>query len=190
MSKSNLLLAACVVAICIFCTSACVQDNGSYTPKLPQHKVGTLGEGVYARVLVPAGSSVNQLVRGAPGEPIPFDFLPYPGNWGELIQPENKSLHVMILNDALAKGSTLRINPIAVLQLDSAGTQQDILIAVPTDSLLMSVRLNGFTDLITEYEPVRYILQTWFVNHKGFDAFEVIGWRDESYARKLITDTN
>jgi inorganic pyrophosphatase len=188
MSKSNLFLLACVVAIYVFCAGACVHDGGSYTPKLPKHKVATSGEGIFARVLVPAGSSVNQHIRGGPNEPKPFDFLPYPGNWAEVIRPDQKTLHVMILTDALAKGSTLGIKPIAVIQLDSSGVPRDIIIAVPTDSLLMSVQLDGFSDLITDYEPVRYVLQTWFVNHRGFGAFEVVGWRDENYAHKLLSD--
>ena len=183
-----------MVAIYAICTCGCVPDRGAYTPSIPGHKVETLGEGVFARILVPAGSSVNQNVRGAPEEPKPFDFLPYPGNWAEIIQPQspNESLghipfRVMILTDALAKGSTLGIKPIAVLQLDSAGIPRDIIIAVPADSLLMSLQIDGFVDLITEYEPVRYILQTWFVNHRGFGAFEVVGWRDEAYANKLLS---
>ena len=190
MLKSNTLLAAYVVAVYLICTSACVQDRGAYTPSLPKHKLETLGDGVFARVLVPAGSSVNQYVRGAPGEIKPFDFLPYPGNWAELIQPANNSLRMMILTDALAKGSVLGVKPIAVLQLDSAGVSRDVIIAVPVDSLLMSVQIDEFADLITDYEPVRYIIQTWFVNYRGFGAFEVIGWRDETYANKLLSDAN
>jgi len=177
-----------VAAICAICIGACVDDRGPYSPALPEHKVGTLGDGVFARVLVPAGSSVNQYVRGGPDEPKPFDFLPYPGNWAQLVIPVKTSLHVMILTDALAKGSTLRIKLIAVLQLDSANIQRDIIIAVPTDSLLRSMQIDGFVDLITDYEPVRYILQTWFVNHRGFGAFDVVGWRDEAYAYMLLSD--
>ncbi len=190
MIKSNLTAAVCMAVVCIFYAGACVQDKGPYTQSLPKHKVEILGGGIYARVLVPAGSSVNQLVRGGPGEQQPIDFLPYPGNWGEVIHPAGNTLHVMILTDALAKGSILEIKPIAVLQLDSSGVARDVIVAVPTDSLLMSVRIGGFTDLITDYEPVRYILQTWFVNHRGFGAFQVLGWRDESYALKLLSKTN
>ncbi len=190
MLKSKLLLVACVGLFYLMSTSACVNDRGSYTPTLPKHKVETLGDGVIARVLVPAGSSVNQYVRGGPDEIKPFNFLPYPGNWAELIQPEHTTLRVMILTDALAKGSTLEIKPIAVLQLDSAGLSRDIMIVVPVDSLLKSLQIDEFADLITDYEPVRYIIQTWFVNHRGFGAFEVVGWRDETYANKLLSDAN
>lgn len=190
MTNYSFHAAVYVAVICIFCTGSCVRDSGQYTLKLPEHNVATLGEGIFARVIIPAGFTVNQKVRGGPDEQQPFDFLPYPGNWAELIQPELKSLHVLILTDALAKGSTLSIEPIAVLQLDSAGVAKNILVAVPSDTLLMSVRLDGFADLITEYEPIRYILQTWFVNYRGFGAFEVVGWRDESYAQRLLSDAS
>lgn len=170
----------------LFLIGACAPDKGPYTRELPETQVFHDDGGVYARILIPAGESVNQFVRGGENEPKAEDFLPYPGNWAEVVPKKEQSQHVLILTDALAKGSTLEIKPIAVIELDSAGITFNIVIAVPVDSLLKSIELDNFADLITDYESIRYILQTWFVNHKGFGVFELVGWHDETYAKKLL----
>ena len=137
--------------------------------------------GIYAEVVVPAGQSDNS---GSKGE-----FLPYPGNWAVIRTSPvmDDSLNTLILSDALSKGSVLQITPVALLQLGNSGSSVDVIISVPVDTALQTVVIGGLVDLLTEHEPVRHILQTWFVNHHGFGSFELRGWRDEQAAVRLIS---
>ena len=164
---------------------ACSEDRGPYTRDLENVNERMVEGAAYARVIVPAGTTVVQQRRGGEDEPQPIGFLPYPGNWAEIIQPET-TIKTIILTDALREGSVLSIEPIATLQLDSAGVAIDIVVSVPSEAALKSIELDEFVDLLTEYEPVRHILQTWFVNYRGFGTFELVGWRDESHARELL----
>lgn len=136
---------------------------------------------IYAEVIVPAGQSA---ISGGGRQ-----FLPYPANWTRIIDGDSdqrKDLNGLVISDALGKGSVLAVKPVALLQLDSAGISKDVIIAIPVDSTLRTVEIGGFVDLLTEHEPVRHILQTWFVNHRGFGSFEFSGWRDEKAAVQKI----
>lgn len=149
--------------------------------QLPSIKVSLEPGQIYAEVLVPAGQSGN---LGSDQK-----FLPYPANWARIIDGDSDQqtdLSGLVICDALGKGSVLAVKPVALLQLDSAGTSRDVIIAIPADSTISTIEIEGFVDLLTEHEPVRHILQTWFINHRGFGSFEFTGWRDEDAAVRRI----
>ena len=171
ISKFRMFTLAFVAVACY----GCAVDSSSSQYVTSVHEPVEQGR-VFAEVLIPAGTTGNE----------DLDFLPYPGNWSSVVMPAKPDARVIVLSQALTEGSVLAIEPVAVLQLDSAGTQIDVIVAVPTDTSLQSVQLGGFVDLITDREPIRHILQTWFVNHRGFGAFEVLGWRDEEYAADML----
>jgi len=156
-------------------------DQASELPVV--HATMTSGN-IYSEVIVPAGQSAKGGGKG---------FLPYPANMGMIKGVEGDTLvllRTMIICDALSVGSTLEIKPIALLELDSAGINVDIIVSVPVDTSLKTMQIDGFVDLLTDYEPVRHILQTWFVNHRGFGAFVLKGWRDEKAAIRRIHQSN
>lgn len=183
--KRQIIFQVLTALVCAVAVLGCMEDRGPYAPDLESIRQSPEEGRSYARVLIPAGSTVVQEKRGGDEEPRPIGFLPYPGNWAEVVQPE-VDVSTIILTDALKEGSILEIEPVATLQLDSAGVAINVVVSVPADSVLQSIELHSFVDLITDYEPVRHILQTWFVNYRGFGTFEVIGWRDESHARQLL----
>ena len=155
---------------------------------------------VFAVVEIPSGTTVQQVIDTSgllhTATDHPFDFLPYPGNYGfiagcgkrDSITRLLKPLPVLVMMHALATESMIQVNPVAVLVLTDEAGNQPIVIAVPSDTTLQSIRVGSFVDFITEYDGARHILQLWFLNHRGREMFGFTGWRDEHYARKLIQD--
>jgi hypothetical protein len=94
----------------------------------------------------------------------------------------------MVLMHSLEVQSIVKVNPVATLMLKKNALSFPVVIAVPADSTLQSIRARDFADLITEYDPVRLILQQWFLNYQGREMFGIIGWRDEHFTRQLIRD--
>ena len=113
------------------------------------------------------------------------DFTGLPANWCRLEAP-GAAIDILLLSDPLAPGSILSFDPVAAIGIDSADTRKYIVVAVPTNETLKSVNISSFEDLLTEYEPVRNILQTWIVNYKGFGTLKLTGWQDERFAAQLI----
>jgi inorganic pyrophosphatase len=169
-----------------------------YTPEHIQEAIDSAG--VYAVVEIPAGTSFLQAMDTAgvmhkvSSEPV--DFLPFPGNYGfvagcgrqDSIDGKLHPLPILVLMHSLEAESIVQVNPIAVLLLNRAGQVHPVVMAVPADSTLQSIRVHSFVDFITEYETARHILQQWFLNYHGRDMFGFTGWRDEHYARQLIAD--
>jgi inorganic pyrophosphatase len=155
---------------------------------------------IYAVVEIPAGVLDRQGTgrsRGASTATAQaVDFLPYPGNYGfvagcarfDSLSGETEPLPVLVLMEALKPGSSLAIRPVATLVLSTGGKPHPVVIAVPLDPELRSVHVHNFVHLITQYDGVRDILETWFLNHLGRETFDLDGWRDEQYAKRLIAE--
>ena len=177
--------------------TSCADDRHPYSrfePALVKDSIS--GQGLYAVIEIPAGTT--QLLEldttsghVAPASRQPINFLPFPGNFGfvsgTLSPGTGRPVEVLVLTYALAPESVVHIIPIAVLQLDQAGSGHEIVVAVPSDQELQSIKVDKFVDFITEYDAARNIIQQWFLNYQGFDAFDLVGWQDEVYAKSLVT---
>ena len=125
-----------------------------------------------------------------------MDFLPYPANYGYLrgcaridsASGNAQPLPVMVLMASVRKGSVVPVHPIAVLVLRASEVRWPVVIATPVEPSMRTVGAVNFVDLITEYDAVRAILQTWFLNYLGREVFELAGWHDERYAYRLIAE--
>jgi inorganic pyrophosphatase len=155
---------------------------------------------VFAVVEVPAGATQSLWIDTSGESHVmdtrPYDFLPYPGNYGfiagcgrrDSITDELEPLPVLVMMHALATESMIEVKPIAALVLNEGKKSWPVVVAVPADTSLQSIRIGSFVDFITEYDAARHILQQWFLNYRGRDVFGLTGWRDEHYARRLIHD--
>lgn len=155
--------------------------------------------GIFAVIEIPAGTATiraldTTLLEIYPFEGPPIDFLPFPGNYGfvagcarvDTVNNTYKPLPVLVLMEAIETGSVIAIHPVAILVLNTMGDPHPIVVAVPADTALQTVKLTTFVDLITEYDAVRSIIQEWFLNYSGRGMFDLTGWRDEHYAGRLI----
>ncbi len=123
-----------------------------------------------------------------------IDFLPYPANYGFIpgtLLDENKggdgdALDVFVLNASVPSGTVISIKPIAVLKIKDSGQLDSKIIAVPLNEADRVMKLDKFSDFVTEYHMVQQILQTWVLSYKGLGKTEFLGWEDEKAAEKLI----
>ena len=143
--------------------------------------------GFFALVEEPSGAVPPGQVEGQPA-----DFLPYPGNWsrlyalaGEEVSGDSQT-DVIILGKPLGKGSVIAIEPIAVVNLQNDNGPWPVVVAVPRSDALRTLRAENFADLLTDYEPVRTIIQMWLLNSKGPGSFQLLGWQDEMHAARFL----
>ena len=156
---------------------------------IPFYQPETEETGYYGKVVNFAGSQAGQQ------DDIASAFLPYPGNWTDILyvsdgQRSTTGLNALVLGKSLAQGSTFEINPVGVISLSAGSQVERIIIAVPSDSSLVTMPISGFSDLLTDYEPVRNILQMWFLNYQGTGTFKLVGWNDEREALRIMETVN
>ncbi|MDX1478378.1 MAG: inorganic diphosphatase [Saprospiraceae bacterium] len=184
-------------AILLFCGCliwGCADDRHPYARFEPPSTAGdTSGAAIYGVVEIPAGTTVLRRLDTLTGavEVLPdqsVDFLPYPANFGFIARTirEGSPLPALILMHALAPESAIAVTPVAVLQMRNATGPYDVIVCIPEDPGLQSIKVTRFADFITDYNPARHILQEWMLNHMGFGTFELVGWQDERFAQQLI----
>ena len=197
MSKCQLHLI--ILCLCLILTS-CDDKRDSH----PLKSTTTELDGLLAVVEIPAGTNkkleynkkskriVADTIKG--GRDRMINFLPYPGNYGyipttmmaESEGGDGDALDVLILGESLETGTKLEIIPIAVLLLKDKGEEDSKIIAVPAKKELQIMKLKDFATFITEYNAAQMIIQQWFLNYKGFGKMEMLGWRDEKFAKAYI----
>lgn len=107
------------------------------------------------------------------GEPRKVDYMGYPGNYGMVpmtLSPESQGgdgdpLDVIVIGEALERGSIVPCRLIGVIELLDKGEQDDKLIAVPVGSNFSGI--TSLSQLREEYKGAAEILELWFANYKG-----------------------
>lgn len=123
-------------------------------------------------------------------------FLPYPGNYGfipstdmsKALGGDGDALDVLVIGESQATGTVLEAKPIGILELKDGGELDSKIIAIPLDSTLQTFPAQNFQQLLIEYDAAKHIIETWFLNYKGFGKMELIGWKDEKAALQTIRD--
>ncbi|MEM8906888.1 MAG: inorganic diphosphatase [Bacteroidota bacterium] len=158
---------------------------------------------VQAVIEIPAGT--NQKIEFNPatkqfevdvidGKKRVIDFLPYPANYGfipstlmtEAAGGDGDALDVLVIGESQATGTLLAVRPIAALELLDEGEIDTKIIAVPADSTLQIIEATDFATLLIRYNAVQYIIESWFLNYKGLGVMELVAWKNETEALRLI----
>lgn len=128
------------------------------------------------------------------GEIRVIKFLPYIGNYGFIpstyMDPERggdgDALDILVIGESQPTKAVVEVIPIGVLLLKDKGELDSKIIAVPADSTQQVIQVDNFQDFIIEFDAAKRMVEDWFLNYKGYGVMELIGWRDEQYARKEI----
>ena len=191
IKKINLLLLA--LGLCQF--FSCQSGKGDVYQAPAITKSGNIN----AVIEIPAGT--NQKIEFNPetkqfetdqvgGKDRIIDFLPYPANYGfipstvmdEARGGDGDALDVLVIAPAQPTGTLMAIRPIATLNLIDDGEIDTKIIAVPMDTSLQIIQVDGFEDFLIKYNAGMRIIETWFLNYKGLGHTKLKGWENEQQA--------
>ena len=121
------------------------------------------------------------------------NYLAYPGNYGFIPQTildksqggDGDPLDVLVLGEALPRGTVVKIKAIGMLNLLDRGEHDDKIIAVAIDSPMR--KLKNMKNLRKPYPGADNIIGTWFLNYKGPGKIVTNGFVDEDVANKMIS---
>lgn len=120
-------------------------------------------------------------------EPRSINYMPYPFNYGFVLNTLNKfdsdPLDAVIIGEKLSMSDTIFAKPIAVVKTIDNGEIDDKVIFIHKSSPLY--KIDNKIDLQNNYPGVIEIICLFFENYKGKSS-NVIGVKDENYAKKLI----
>lgn len=126
------------------------------------------------------------------GKPRGVKYLGYPGNYGMIPQTllpkelggDGDPLDVILLGDALPRGTVTKGHLIGVLRLLDGGEQDDKLIVIPANSPLAEAQ--SLEELQEMFPGVTEIVETWFLNYKGKGVMESNGFGGRNEAEKIL----
>ena len=133
-------------------------------------------------------------VEEVEGKKRSIDFLPYPGNYGFIpstyMDPEKggdgDALDVLVLSEALERGTIIEVKPLATLELLDNGEIDTKIIAIPVDTSLQIIDATDYITFMVKYNAAQQIIQNWFLSYKGLGKMEFVAWKDDRAAMAEI----
>ncbi len=121
-------------------------------------------------------------------------FLPYIGNYGFIpstyMDPkrggDGDALDILVIGESQASKTVIEVLPIGVLLLKDKGELDSKIIAIPSDTKHQVIAVKSFQEFLVKYDAAKRMIEDWFLNYKGDGEMELIGWRDEQYARQEV----
>lgn len=118
------------------------------------------------------------------------DFLPYPGNYGFIpstyMDPakggDGDALDILVLAEHQSTGSVMEVIPIATLLLSDNGELDTKIIAIPADPEKRIIKADNYQSFMVQYNPVKNMIQDWFLSYKGLGQMKLLGWRNDQHA--------
>jgi inorganic pyrophosphatase len=119
-------------------------------------------------------------------------YLGYPGNYGMVprtLLPREQGgdgdpLDVVVLGDAVARGTILEVRVVGLLKLLDGGEWDDKLLAVQAGTALGEVE--DLEQLNARFPGVTRIVEIWFENYKGPGEMESLGFGSAADARAVL----
>lgn len=117
-------------------------------------------------------------------------FLPFPGNYGFIpsteVDSKGRGLEILVLSERQETGAVLEVIPVAVLQLETAGELQPIVVAVPARPSQRTIDAVDYSSFSREYPVVKDMLKLWFLHRRPNAQTKFVAWRDEKFADREI----
>lgn len=155
---------------------------------------------VHAVIEIPAGTLAKWEVKPSgrlewdtkDGRPRVVQYLGYPVNYGmiprtvlpEALGGDGDPVDVLVLGDALPRGSIVPVRPIGVLLFFDAGERDDKILAVRSAGPFSEIR--DLAELEARYPGVLHILETWFESYKGPGVLRTEGRAGAEEARRRV----
>ncbi len=113
-------------------------------------------------------------------------YLPLPFNIAHKQIDQNTSLDFIILSDRIYKGQNLNVTPIGAMRLSDDGIKKDFYIAIPNSENRQTFKASEFSDFAVEHASIKWMIEQYFTNYKGFARVKLLSWEDEQYALRKI----
>ena len=156
---------------------------------------------IAAVVEIPAGTSAKWELNHSgdgivwefrEGVPRVVDYLPYPANYGvvpstvlpEELGGDGDPLDILILGEALPRGTVTRVRVIGVLRMLDEGERDDKLLAVEIGGPLDDI--GSVEELDARWHGASAAIESWFVRYDGPGVVESLGYAGADEARALI----
>ena len=165
------------------------KNFNDYTPLNPDGTVNAIIE-------IPAGTLAKWEVDPKTGilaweiqdgKPRVVQYLGYPGNYGTIprtVSGDGDPLDILVIGDAVLRGSVVQVKVIGALRLQDKGEADDKLIAVLPGTHFSSVR--SLAELNQKFPGVTSIIETWFTNYKGAGKMKSQGFVEADGAKQLL----
>ncbi|GAB3201752.1 inorganic pyrophosphatase [Pontibacter aydingkolensis] len=180
----------------LLCTIALLTSCKTDYANLPTY---TGSRQLQAVIEVPAGNNLQLKydrqaqefvsVKHAGGDRI-VEFLPYPSNYGFIpsteVGKDGDGLPILVLAQRMETGTVTEVLPLGILQLETDGEIQPIVIAVPARPRERIISATTLATFSQAYPAAQVILKEWFVNQDKTANTKFVAWRDERFADKEI----
>lgn len=113
-------------------------------------------------------------------------YLPLPFNIAVKKIDDKSSLDFIILSDRIYKGQDLKVIPIGAMRLSDEGIKKDFFIAIPSLENRQTFVASEFSDFAVEHASIKWMIEQYFTNYKGFAKVKLLSWEDEQYALRKI----
>ena len=120
-----------------------------------------------------------------------WDFLPLPANQSYVVDAIGRNklpIEMMIISERIHIGQTIQVKPIGALEVSNGREKKAVLIGIPTDHKIQIIEPTVFADFMIDYDPIKYLLQSWYINHRGVGTFDVVQWQNEQFANSIINE--
>ena len=119
-----------------------------------------------------------------------WNFLPLPANQAFVIDAfgvDKIPIEMLIIAEQLKIGQVYQVKPLGSLEVSNSKDRKTVLIGIPSDPELQVISPNEFSDFMIEYDPIKYLLQSWYINYKGIGSYDMVKWNNEQFAYSIIT---
>lgn len=112
-------------------------------------------------------------------------LLPFPANKG-FIHKDGEKQMVWILSKRLGVGSIHQVNVVGLIEYQEGGQEYLEIVAIPNDTDLQTISPQNFRELITIYEPAKFMFEYWLKNRYGLGTINNLRWSDELEAVEYL----
>jgi inorganic pyrophosphatase len=121
------------------------------------------------------------------GKPREVKFLGYPGNYGfipQTLSGDNDPLDIIVLSEAVERGSIQKVKIIGMLKLSDGGESDNKVIAI-TDNGVFD-KIDSIAEMLVKKPTVIPIIKLWFEGYKKPGKMVFLGYEDKKKTIKYI----
>jgi len=160
------ITAMVVVISLIAILFSCKEQNSVNTPT---HNY----PGIKVKVIQSSGELYNDI-----------EYLPLLGNLAKL--DDESEIEILILSKKLERGELYAIDPIGMLRYISGQEEIKLIVAIPTNPEVQSIKSSDLVDLSVEHASIKRIIEQWYSSFSGLGQNKIITWENKTVAMDAL----